>query len=74
MSDLVRNRSRQRVIHIVLAACLGTYLYSPLRGVAAVESVVQLIVFPGLAVSGLLLWRGPLLRQRIRRHRTEREH
>lgn len=74
MTDHLQSRSLRRWIHIIFAACLGTYLYSPLTEVPAVELIVQVLVFPGLAVTGLLLWREPQIRQLIRHHRTEREH
>ncbi len=56
-------RSRQRFVHLVLAAALGVYLYSPLGRVAAVELVIQVLVFPALVLSGLLLWQAPRLRR-----------
>lgn len=62
----VWSRSRQRLAHVVLATALGVYLYSPLGSVAAVELAVQVVVFPALALSGLLMWKGHRLRQRLR--------
>lgn len=56
------SRSRQRITHLVLAATLGVYLYSPLGDVAVVELTVQLLVFPALTLSGLLLWKGHRIR------------
>jgi hypothetical protein len=58
----LRSRTRQRLTHLVLATALGVYLYSPLGDVAVVELAVQLLVFPALALSGLLLWKGHRLR------------
>jgi hypothetical protein len=50
-------------VHLALGAALGAYLYSPLGEVAAVEIAVQVPVFPALALSGLLLWRGHRVRR-----------
>jgi hypothetical protein len=61
------SRSRQRLAHFVLATALGVYLYSPLGSVAAVELAVQVLVFPALALSGLLMWKGPRIRRRLGR-------
>lgn len=57
------SRSIQRTIHLVFPVVLGAYLYSPLADVGGVELVVQAVVFPFLALSGILLWKGPKFRQ-----------
>jgi hypothetical protein len=62
-TDGVWSRSRQRLAHLVLATALGGYLYSPLVDVAAVELAVQVLVFPTLALSGLLMWKGHRIRR-----------
>jgi hypothetical protein len=59
------SRSRQRIVHLLFATVLGVYLYSPLGSVAGVEPFVQVVAFPALALSGLLMWRGPRLRRRF---------
>jgi hypothetical protein len=61
------SRSALRVGHLALAATLGLYVYSPLAAVPAVELAVQAVVFPALALSGMLLWQGGRLRARLRR-------
>lgn len=67
----VRSRSVRRTLHLLLAAALGTYLYSPLSGVSAAAALVEVVVFPGLALSGLWLWKGPVVRRWYRTRRTE---
>lgn len=62
----VWSRSNHRMVHVVLATVLGTYLYSPLADVASAELAVQLVIFPVLALSGLLMWKGQALRRRLR--------
>lgn len=52
------SRTYHRRLHLVFASILGIYIYSPLGGVQAVELIVQTLVFPALALSGILLWRG----------------
>lgn len=65
-------RSIHRSIHVLFAVVLGTYLYSPLSGVWVAELLVQVLVFPGLALSGVLLWKGPVVRRWVRARRPER--
>ncbi|WP_254272695.1 hypothetical protein [Haloarcula marina] len=56
-------RSTHRAAHLLLALALGAFLYSPLRTVPTAVLAVQAVGFPLLALSGLLLWRGPRLRR-----------
>lgn len=57
---------------MLFAVVLGAYLYSPLSGVWAAELLVQGLVFPGLALSGMVLWKGPVVRRWVRGRRPER--
>jgi thiosulfate reductase cytochrome b subunit len=59
-------RSTHRVAHLLLAAVLGVFVYSPLRTAPDAVLVVQVVVFPLLVVSGLLLWRGVQVRRWLR--------
>jgi len=59
------SRSFHRTAHLLLATILGIYLYSPLSGASGVELLVQTVVFPGLALSGLFLWKGHRLRRAL---------
>jgi hypothetical protein len=63
----VWSRSRQRLVHVLLATLLGVYLYSPLESVPLAELAVQVVVFPAVAISGVLMWQGHRLRARLRR-------
>jgi hypothetical protein len=65
MSNSIWSRSRQRLAHVAFATVLGVYLYSPLGDVAGVELAVQVLVFPALALSGLLMWKGHRVRNRL---------
>jgi hypothetical protein len=66
----VWKRSTHRVVHLLLATVLGTFVYSPFTVAPTFRLVVQVIAFPALVVSGLLLWRGPALRRWLRTHRA----
>ena len=56
-------RSAQRAGHLLLAVALGAFVYSPLRTVPEAVFAVQFVLFPLLALSGLLLWQGSRLRR-----------
>lgn len=56
----------QRAVHLVLATTLGAFLYSPLSSVQGSELVLQVIVFPLLTLSGLFMWKGHVIRTRLR--------
>jgi hypothetical protein len=52
-----------RLLHIAAACALGTYLYSPLIDATWAARVLQLGVFPAMAVSGLVMWQQARLRR-----------
>ena len=56
-------RSTHRLVHLLLAAGLGVFVYSLLRIDPTTVLAVQVVVFPLLVVSGLLLWNGRKLRR-----------
>jgi hypothetical protein len=62
-----RTRDFQRLAHRAGSGVLGTYLYSPWRDDALFTAVVQWGVFPGLVLSGGLLWFWTRLRRSLRR-------
>jgi hypothetical protein len=67
MSPALRARRVQRFFHLVLATALGTYFYSPLSDLPAATLAMQAVVFPTLALSGVLMWKGPQLWARFGR-------
>jgi hypothetical protein len=44
-----------RLLHVAAACALGTYLYSPLIDATWAARVLQVGVFPAMAVSGLVI-------------------
>ncbi|MCP4139891.1 MAG: hypothetical protein GY755_06315 [Chloroflexi bacterium] len=55
-----RMRQILRIIHIVAAAFMGTYLYSPWSDIAAFKAFVLWIVFPvGFVLTGIWMWQMP---------------
>lgn len=65
-ASVLWRRRYQRYAHLAFAAWLGVVLYSPVGENAQALLVTRAVVFPLLVVSGLLLWKGPALRRRLR--------
>ncbi len=55
-----------RSLHLVAAAVLGTFIYSPWSSDPTFATSVRWLAFPVLAASGLFLWRGHLLLRAVR--------
>ena len=60
-------RDIQRAIHLVAAFVLAGYVYSPAGSDPAFATLTRAVVFPVLTLSGLLIWKLPQLRRRLRR-------
>lgn len=57
------SRNVVRFAHLAGAGILGTYVYSPWAGVDWFRFLVQAVVFPTLAASGVWLWKGHAVRR-----------
>ena len=53
--------------HLIEAAVLIAYVYTPLGDSDPVRLVVRLVFVPAIVVTGLLMWKLPALRARGRR-------
>lgn len=56
-------RSIFRLIHIVFAIPIIGYIYSPFKELPNYAPVVRYVAFPLIAVSGLWMWKGHLMRR-----------
>ena len=56
-------RRAVRLLHIAAACALGTYLYSPLIDAIWAARVLQIGVFPAMALSGVAMWQQARLRR-----------
>lgn len=69
-----RSRSRRsaaRLVHLVAAAALGTFVYAPVELVEPARLVLQLVVVPAATLTGLYLWKQAAIRRLLqRRQRT----
>ena len=61
-------RKTLRYVHLVAGLLIGAYVYSPtLSGNAAFQAMIQLGVFPIIALSGIAMWQQPRLMKLTRR-------
>ena len=58
------SRGALRTLHILGAASIGTYVYSPWSDIAWFALMNQVVVVPALAISGLWMWLGHRLRRK----------
>lgn len=61
-------RALTRWIHLLGAAAIGTYVYAPWHDLVWFTLLMQIIVIPGLSLTGLWLWKGHLLRRKKSTH------
>lgn len=53
-----------RIIHLIAAGIMGTFVYSPWSDIPAFRFAVEWIVFPlGFVVTGLWMWQMPRITQ-----------
>ncbi|MGY6644827.1 MAG: hypothetical protein ACXIVD_06355 [Salinarimonas sp.] len=70
MHDATRRKTIQWA-HILLAACLGGFLYSPLSMMPEARAIVLYGVFPVIALTGLVLWQWGRLKRLVVRRRNQ---
>jgi hypothetical protein len=64
-------RSILRWIHIILAIPICGYIYSPFEKLPQYARPTRFVFFPVMVLSGLLMWKGHLLRRLVSK-RSER--
>lgn len=62
-----RLRKLLRVVHLVAAAAVGTYLYSPWSSNDAFSAIILYLCFPAMALSGVAMWRQGALQRLLSR-------
>ena len=63
MISSATKRTIFRWIHLVFAIPIIGYIYSPFKELPNYAPVVRYVAFPVIAVSGLWMWKGHLLRR-----------
>ena len=62
-------RNLIRVIHLIAAAALGLYFYSPLSGDETLRLIIQFATLPSILLTGLTLWQQAYLNKLLNRSR-----
>jgi len=64
MNDRTK-RSIFRWIHLIFAIPVIGYVYSPFKELPSYAPVVRYVAIPAIALTGLWMWKGRLLRRLI---------
>lgn len=63
-------RNVVRLVHLLVAAFMAVFIYSPLRLDPTVALIAQAVVVPVVALSGLVMWQQPAVVKFLNRGRT----
>ena len=63
-------RNVVRLVHLLVAAFMAVFIYSPLRLDNTVTVIAQVVVVPVVALSGLVMWQQPAVVKLFNRGRT----
>ena len=64
-----QQRDIQRIAHLMAAAVLILYLYTPLGSAPIFTALLQFLVVPLLVATGMLMWQMPRLRKLLQNKR-----
>jgi hypothetical protein len=59
-----------RIIHLIAAATLGLYFYSPIAGDMTLRLIIQFVTLPSMVLTGTALWQQAYLNKLL--HRSTR--
>lgn len=60
-----QKRKILRILHIIGAILIGTYIYSPYGQLEWFSTIIKFVVIPLLSISGLFLYKPKLLKFRV---------
>jgi hypothetical protein len=61
-----------RWMHIILSIPILGYIYGPVSTIPAAANMVRFVMLPMVVLSGLWLWKGHLLKKKLRKHTPEK--
>jgi hypothetical protein len=64
-------RNAIRIIHLIAAATLGLYFYSPIAGDMTLRLIIQFVTLPSMVLTGTALWQQAYLNKLL--HRSTRK-
>jgi hypothetical protein len=62
-----RTRTIARVVHVVAALALGTFVYAPAEYVEPARLALQVAVVPVATITGVLMWKQAAVRRLLSR-------
>jgi len=60
-------RNGIRIIHLIAAATLGMYFYSPIVGDVTLRLIIQFVTLPSIVLTGIALWQQAYLNKLLNR-------
>ena len=57
-----------RIIHLIAAAALGMYFYSPIAGDETLRLIIQFVTLPSMVLTGIALWQQAYLNKLLNRN------
>ena len=60
-------RNLIRIIHLIAAATLGLYFYSPIAGDETLRLIIQFGTLPSIVLTGITLWQQAYLNKLLNR-------
>ena len=61
-------RTAIRIIHLIAAATLGIYFYSPIAGHETLRLIIQFVTLPSIVLTGIALWQQAYLNKLLNRN------
>ena len=61
-------RNAIRIIHLIAAATLGMYFYSPIAGDETLRLIIQFVTLPSIVLTGTALWQQAYLNKLLNRN------
>ena len=61
-------RNAIRIIHLIAAATLGMYFYSPIAGDETLRLIIQFGTLPSIVLTGIALWQQAYLNKLLNRN------
>ena len=61
-------RNGIRTIHLIAAATLGIYFYSPIAGDVTLKLIIQFVTLPSIVLTGIAMWQQAYLNKLLNRN------
>ena len=61
-------RNAIRIVHLMAAATLWIYFYSPIAGDETLRLIIQFVTLPGIVLTGIALWQQAYLNKLLNRN------